>query len=168
MVSGQLCAAPQGQGCAGSPAAGLRPRRGAVQSGLGPGTFRRCSSAGCAESKGVGASLVDMSGSGGRRVTESMAPGLWVPPCEGLASRRDSGARSPVPGSAVSGTEPRLARGTWGSARASAPVQFPPGSRLGLNQGSHSKFLFSFGILATVPVLSSAEKESRNPASRLF
>lgn len=114
----------------------------------------------------VGASLVDMSGSGGRRVTESVAPGLWVPPCEGLASRRDSGARSPVPGSAVSGTEPRLARGAWGSARASAPVRFPPGARLGLNRGSHSKLLFSFGIL--VPVPSSAEKESRNPASRLL
>ena len=68
------------------------------------------------------------------RVTESVAPGLWVPVCEG--------------------EEPCLPHRSWGPTRASAPVSFHPGPRPGLNHGGHPKFLSPSGILPTVPVLS--------------
>ena len=128
LVSGQLCAAPQGRGCAGSPRS--PPTSGAVLSGLGPALSDAAHQLAAPKAREVGASLVDMSGSGGRRVTESVAPGLWVPPCGRLASRRDSGAR-PAPRGAVSseerGTEPRLARGAWGPPGLPRQCGFLPG-----------------------------------------
>ena len=63
-----------------------------------------------------------------------MSPGLWVPVHEA--------------------EELCLPHGAWDPARASAPASFHPGPRPGLNQGGHSKFLSSSGILPTVPVLS--------------
>lgn len=113
--------------------------------------------------------LVVMSGRVSRQVTKNVTLGLRVSQWEELMSCyhfghtvapcSSGGALLPLAQLALRSWiwEPCLPHGTWCPARVFGTVQFYPGARLVLNQGSSSNFLSSFAILAAWPVLSSAE-----------